>query len=330
MAKKNKSTNSKQDVFVSVIVVATEQLVNLKKDVANISKLLAESYTNYEVIIVNNNAPVHDVSEITKLLDSMPCIRIVHLARPSRYDTALFAGLDLAIGDYVCTINPATDPIKRIKDIIKENKKNHVIQGVSNSPISGLFGTQVGRRLFYWYNRKYVGVDIPVDATFFAAYSRTAINALMASKRKHRHIRHLIRIIGYRPVVFDYTPLQNPARHRTMRTGAVEALEIAANYSTHPLRFVTWLGFFAGIVNILYALYIVFINLTKTQVTEGWTTTSLQLSGMFFILFTIMVILAEYIGRILSESQHEPEYYIVDEQNSTIGIADQDRRNIEN
>lgn len=319
----------KQDIFVSVVVVATNTSQGLAEKLVAISDVLAVHYTNYETIIINNGASTEVASEIVELLDAYPCLRIAHLSRVSRYDTAVFAGLELAVGDYVCTVNPVTDPIEVITEMIAANRNEDVIQGVSDLPLRGVFGLRLGRRIFYWYNRKYIGVDIPIDGTYFASYSRAAVNALMASKRSHRHIRHLVRLVGYRPVNLNYVPLRNPIHQRTMRTGIIEALEIAANYSTHPLRFVTWLGFLAGIVNIVYALYVVVVNVTSDNIVAGWTTMSLQLSGMFFILFAIMVILAEYIGRILAESQHEPQYYIVDEQSSTVGIADKTRRNIE-
>ena len=318
----------KEDIFVSVVLVITDQLTGSRDHIQKIAKILERKYLNYEIIVVNSGVSEKEISEVISLLDNTPCIRVLHLSHMTRYDTALFSGIESAIGDFVCTIDPMTDPMDLISDIVKANQSSHTVQGVSTTPIQGLLGMRLGRRLFYWYNRKYIGVNIPINATYFASYSRAAVNSLMASKRSHKHIRHLVRLVGYMPLEFKYTPTQNPSRQRTMRTSVVEALEIAANYSTHPLRFVTWLGFFAGIANILYAMYIVAINLTR-DVMEGWTTTSLQLSGMFFILFAIMVILAEYIGRILTESQHEPEYYIVDEQSSTTSIADQSRRNIE-
>ena len=67
----------------------------------------------------------------------------------------------------------------------------------------------------------------------------------------------------------------------------------------------------------------------KEEVAEGWTTTSLQLSVMFFFLFAILAILSEYIGKILQESRKEQPYHVVNELNSKISVADATRRNIE-
>ena len=54
----------------------------------------------------------------------------------------------------------------------------------------------------------------------------------------------------------------------------------------------------------------------------------LELSGMFFILFLFMVILSEYIGKILVESRRDARYYVLDELSSTTSLANAERKNI--
>lgn len=324
----NKSTDKLQDIFVSIVVVARPESEKVDKYITDIFKLLSSSYKNYEIIIVDNNAPAKGMVAVTNLLCQIPCIRIIKLSQQLKYDTAIFAGLEVSIGDYVCTIDPTIDSITEIKSFVTMNQSYDVIQGVSTIPIQGAFGTQVGRRLFYWYNRKYIGIDIPLNATYLASFSRRAINSLTSSGRNHRHIRHLARRIGYGYFAQEYTPIQNPSNQRRFRMGVVEALEIVTSYSTHPLRFVTWLGLIASVINVMYACYVVAINLFVQNLAPGWTSTSMQSSLMFFVLFIIMVILSEYIGRILTESCREPNYLVADELVSTVALADAERRNI--
>jgi len=328
MARVKKIKRSVEDIFVSVVIVMKPGTKSMVKYITNLSTMLDLHYTNYEIVIVDNGAIDSEVSAIAGLLNELPCLRIIKLSQQFKYDTALFAGLEVAIGDYVCTVDAMIDPINHIPELISANKNHDVVQGVSDTPIKGRIGSQVGRKVFYWYNRKYVGIDIPLRATYFASYSRRAINSLTGTGRNHRHIRHLARKIGYGYTTQSYTPTQDPGTQRTLRTGAVEALEIATSYSTHPLRFVTWLGVFAGVVNVLYACYVVVINVIGKEVAPGWTSTSMQLALMFFVLFIIMVILSEYVGRILAESHREPAYYVADELVSTVSLADAEKRNI--
>lgn len=329
MPKTRKKTEQKpQDIFVSVVIVVTAEVKSFSRYIHNLSDLLHSHYTNYEIIIVDNSLVSVELKKVTKLLDELPAIRIIKLSQQFKHESALFAGLEVSIGDYVCALDAAIDPVGEIPSIIAQNQKVDVVQGVSQTPIQSVLGTNMGRKLFYWYNRKYIGIDIPLNATYFTSFSRRAVNSLTSFNPAHRYVRHLARRVGYGYEVHPYTPLSNPGKQRTLKTGVIEAFEIVTSYSTHPLRFVTWLGIMAGSLNVLYACYVLVINIIDKSVAPGWTSTSMQLSLMFFVLFTIMVVLSEYIGRILNEKHTQASYFIADELVSSKAIVDTKRRNI--
>lgn len=317
-----------RDVFVSTVIVAKKSTKRLTKYIEELSDLLKNRYTNYEIIIVDNGVAEGEVETLTETLLRIPCIRVIRLTQNFKYDTALFAGLEVSIGDFVCTLDPSIDPVDIIPELVEKNQSKDVVQGVSQLPVASSRLGQLGRRIFYWYNRKYIGIDIPVDATYLASYSRRAVNALTQTNRSQHHIRHMARRVGYAYEIVPYQPLRHPANNKKLKRGVMEALEISISYSTHPLRFVTWLGLIASIANVFYAGYVIAVNILDQRVAEGWTTTSLQLSLMFFILFIIIVIISEYIGRILTESYKDPQYYVTDELTSTVALADADRRNV--
>lgn len=334
MAKTKESTTqavmTPQDIFVSVVIVLRPETDGVEGYIKELFKLLHSSYTNFEMVLIDNGTSNEELQAVVHLLSELPCIRLIRLSRQLDFDTALFAGLDVSIGDFVCTLDPATDPVVTVTDLVEKNRYSDVVQGVSKIPIASVFGTQLGRRLFYWYNRKYLGIDIPLNATYYASYSRRAVNSLTASTNRYqRHVRHMARRVGFSYTTYDYKPLQNPSSQRKLRTGVMEALEIVASYSTHPLRFVTWLGVIAGAVNVLYAFYVLALNLLGKNLTPGWTSTSMQLSLMFFILFIVLIILSEYIGRILIETHREPSYLVLDELTSEVAVADTSRKNVD-
>lgn len=321
----------KTDIFVSVVLVLRPESKSSSTYVRKLFKHLDTAYTNFEIIVVDNGVSMAEFEKIAILLNKLPCIRIIKLSQNLRFDAALFAGLDVSIGDFVCTLDPLTDDIHSIPSIINKNRIYDVVQGVSNTSMSGVLSTEWGRKAFYWYNRKYIGIDIPLNATYHASYSRRAINSLTAQSGRHtRRVRHMARRIGYGYATMPYETLRTTTSQRKLRTSVVEALEIVSSYSTHPLRFVAWLGLVAGGLNVLYAVYALVLFLTGSELEPGWTSTSMQTSLMFFILFLILTILSEYIGRILTETQRDPQYYISDELSSSVSIANADRKNTTN
>lgn len=314
-----------QDIFVSVVVVVGPDSVDVTSYLRRLTSTLRAGYANYEIIVISNNAKSDEVGEVRELLGELPAVRLIVLSKQHDIDTAIFAGLEAAIGDYVCTLDQMTDPSEIVPDMIAEAQEVDMVQGVSSVRMKGI---GIGRKIFYWYNRKYMNVDIHVNATYLMAFNRKAIVAITSSSRDHRHIRHLVRVVGFKLSKLRYTPISNPGKRRSLRGGTIEALETITSYSTHPLRVISWIGALASFFNLAYAVYVVIINLMRHNVAEGWTTTSLQLSGMFFLLFLGIVIISEYINRILSEQRNDQKYVVDDEFSSTVSIADSERKNV--
>lgn len=324
---KNK-TVARQDIFVSVVVGARAEYGALDNYIKDLSDLLVSKYENYEIIVIDNALAPEVVQKITKLLSKLPCIRLIRLSREYAYDTALMAGIQGAIGDYVVLVNPSLDPIEEIPNIVEENKVSDIVNGVTSVSERKMLKADIGRRLFYWYNRRHLGVNIPANATYFIALSRRAVRSMSTTNRHDGHIRHLIRQIGYTCVNYEYETKEDPTQSRGLKTGILEAIDIVTSHSTQPLRFMSWIGVAASIVNLVYAIYVVCVALFKNDIAAGWTTMSLQLSSMFFVLFMFMVILAEYIGKILKEARNDAPYIVMDELSSTVSITDTKRKNL--
>jgi len=317
------------DVFVSVVAVFEARAHDAAEYVVELHRELSTRYANYELLLVDNDLAPEQLADVRDLLVSLPCIRVLRLTRKASVDTAIFAGIEAAIGDFVVVTSPANDPAAIVPLMVDRLRNGFdIVQGVSTAPIGGSPLTRLGRRAFYFYNRRFLGVKIPQRATYLVALSRRAVNSLTASTRYHRYLRHLVRDLGYRIDEFAYTPTVGPSRERTLSSGALEAVEMVSSYSTHPLRVVTIVGLIGGLANLAYAVYVVIINFVSDSVADGWTTTSLQLSIMFFLISVILAVQSEYVGRVLSEARREPSYFVLEELDSETLISDLQRRNV--
>lgn len=318
-----------ENIFVSAVVVASSSKSQNFSTIKGLSLLLRERYANYEIIVVTEHAPFLESKETEKILNDLPCIRIIELSRKDPTDVMIFAGIDSAIGDTVVVLLAGKDPIEMLPEFVEHNKEHSIVFGISTSRIRKGIVNEYGSRLFYWYNKKFLGIYIPNRSTYYVAFNRMAVNALTRNGRQAKHIRHLARQVGYLYTSLNYTPISDYGEKRRLKDLFISAIELSTNYSNHPLRFISWLGFVAALLNVLYALYVLGVGLFKSEVAAGWTSSSLQLSIMFFLLFAILAILSEYIGKILQEARKEQPYHIVNELNSKISVADATRRNID-
>jgi dolichol-phosphate mannosyltransferase len=319
------------NLFVSVVCRLHNQVGLIDAFVADVTGVLREHYENYELVLVDDGSSDGTSARVKELLRGVECVRLLRLSRSFGLDVALTAGLESAIGDYVVTLSAESDPPGLIPELIAlARSENAAVYGVATGPRMRGALYRAGSRIFHWAARHLLELPLQPNATHFRVLSRQAVNAIVEIKDNYRYLRALTPYIGYATRTFAYVEISRSGA--PPRQGLFEAVDTAiavvVSNSTRPLRFVSWLALLASALNAAYIGYVFLINLFKRDVAAGWTTLSLQNAGMFFLLFLILAVVTEYVGRILNETRERPLYYIAEEANSSVLVAGRDRRNV--
>jgi glycosyltransferase involved in cell wall biosynthesis len=320
-----------RDGIVSVVAPVRNASDHVQAFIEETVAVLAEAYASYELIVVDDGSTDGTVDIVQDLLEVHPGIRLICLARSFGEDVAMTAGLEAVIGDVVVTMSPATDPPELIPTLIdRVHDTTRIAVGTRVNRADESFGSRVGAALFYRLAHRLLGVRLPPDATQFRAMDRRALTALLRIKDRQRHLRVLTLQTGYAFETMPYAPIRRTPRLRGR--SFLDALSLAIDMSValgrRPLRIVSILGLVGSLANVVYATYVIVIFLFKGQVAEGWTTLSLEISVMFFLLFGLLAVLSEYIGHILFEIKDRPLYQVGEEYSSSITIPDAERLNV--
>ena len=110
----------KADVFVSVVAVLRSYARFLPAFVDEVYRTLDEHYTNFKLVLIDNGSRDETPQVVRELLKVRKCIRYVRLSRRMKPETAVMAGLDAAIGDYVVSIHPEFDPPAEIPEMVEQ------------------------------------------------------------------------------------------------------------------------------------------------------------------------------------------------------------------
>lgn len=300
--------------------------------VRKVAGILKEEYANYEIVIVNDGTMMQgDLKAVCdELLDSIECLRFLVLSRTFGEEIAYLAGMESSVGDYVVLINAELDPPELIPEIVDKCRKGSgVLLGRLDPPPERGPLLRLGSYVFHVYCRKVLKMDFVPFATGFNVLSRAACNAITRIKDRVRYLRFLSLVVGYQPSFFSYhTEFRARSRQGNLLDAFNRAIDIAVASGIQPLRFVSMLGLIASVVNMLYAFYVVLTYIFRDDVAPGWTTQSLQMSAMFFMMSLILAVMAEYVGRALRESQMRPPYFVMEEKNSRVQISDESRLNV--
>ena len=322
---------SKADVFVSVVAVLRSYARFLPAFVEELCRVLDQHYRNFEVVLVDNVSRDETPELIRRLLKSRKCVRYLRLSRRMKPETATMAGLDAAIGDFVVTIHPDFDPPGEIPALVEACRGGaDVVFGVAPfpSPPGALY--RVLRWGFQRSARSLLGLDPGRVNSGYRCLSRAAVSALTRVRRRKRFFGLLAAEIGLTTATHPYQFISRSGKapRANLRRSIRTAASMAVNHSVAPMRLVSLLGLTGSFLSLVYSLYVVGVYLFKQDVMPGWTTLSLQVSGLFFLVFVMLTMIGEHLGRLLDEAVERPLYHVREEQASTVMLSDLTRRNV--
>ena len=309
------------DSLVSVILPVQDDAGILGAVVSETSRVLKEQFTYHEIILVVADADAETQRVMAELLTTVPHLRVMQLSRDFGREAALIAGLETSIGDYVVTLIPETDPPELIPNMVARCREGDgMVIGVDKRGMGGGPTRLFFKRLFHGYMQRFLKAQLVPATTSFHVLSRRMVNSLTQLSEGSRQLRMLSATVGYQRVVFPYTLLARSGRggRKSLAEEVTIGIDLLTSHSRQPLRWLSLVGWGTSLLNVLYMGYTVVVYVVKKDVAPGWTTSSLQHGLMFFLLFSILAVLSEYVGRIFDQTRGRPLYFVGEEKNSSV------------
>lgn len=313
----------REGTFLSVVVVAEGPLDEVERHLESLETVLADTYPVHEVVLVLPGAR-GQVAWARALGERQPNLQVVGLMRNVRDEVAFTAGLDGALGDVVVTARLGVD---RPEDIVRcarmIGEDTAVVVGVEASPAAG---RRMALRLSRALASRSMGQNIPTVSLGLRGYSRPALDAWLPRRDRDRVLRLLPSISGYPWAVMPYD-----SGERTQPRPASSFRQVVRSIfyaSGRPLRVAVGLALLASMANLLYALYVVAVGLISGSAVEGWTSMSLQMSFMFFLLSVVIAIMAEFMFQSNETTNELPIYRVAFEATSSV-LSARDMLNVD-
>jgi polyisoprenyl-phosphate glycosyltransferase len=277
--------------------------------------VLRQLVTHYEIILVDDGVPADTVNGVRALLERYDFVRFLRLSRHFGEETAIAAGLDVAIGDYVIVMLPNMDPPSLIPEFFERARgEADIVYGVRMHRKTEPLWYRAGARLFYWYINSVVKAGIPNDSTQFRCMSRQVVNAITQIRDPDQYLRLLTSYIGFQKEALPYAPINRTGEPTVRPKG--EAVNLARalvmDHTTHPLRTVLWTG-----------VVIAVFNAVVVAVQGG----ELHDALAFLVLSVMVAFVGEYVGGLSRRMRDRPAYYVREEHTSSV-LLREERRNV--
>ena len=301
-----KRKNYPSDVFVTVSLVVQNDEKVIVQFIRNIYRNLIKNYDYFEILVVDNSSNDHTLELVRQLQRQIPEIRIISLSYRHNLQTAYLAALENSLGDYVVIFDLESELSHLIKEFIDKSISGFDVV-IANPTLDNRY-SPIEKTVLKFIDTAFIkimGVNFYPNAYFSGVFSRSAVNSLVKVRNKKLHLRYSKAFMGLTKHYFDY-------KHMGKKIPFISSLRLAVDVlisnSQLPLRLTTLLGMSASFLSLMFVIYVFIVTLVKKQIIEGWITTSLVTGGLFFLLFAILTVLSEYVGRILTELKEEPVY----------------------
>lgn len=306
----NNSTSSK---LISVVLPAYNETGNIKLIAEKLEEVLMPLNYRYEIIFVNDGSKDSTQEIVTSLASSNKNIHFIELSRNFGHQNALKAGIDMASGD--CVISMDCDmqhPPEIIIDFVKKWEEGYEVVYSIRKESKDLTGFKRSTsKLFYSMINSMSDINLEAGTADFRLLDRKVANIFSNLSENEPFIRGLIKWLGFRQFAIEYIPSNRHAGESqyTFQKMIRFALQGITSFSTKPLYTAVYLGFTFSLLSLLYIPYVIYAFYTGREV-AGWASVIMTIVFFGGVQLMILGIIGIYIGKLFMQSKQRPTYII--------------------
>jgi len=310
---------AEQRTFAIVVPVYNEQDVieQFHQELTNVLNVTPYQFAFY---YINDGSTDNTGERLAQISAADGRVTIVELSRNFGHQAALSAGLDLAEGDAVITMDgDGQHPPDRIPEMLLlfETGYEVVLMQRMEDRQPSIFKrwtSMVFYRILNWIS----DTKIVPGAADFRLLSRNVVDSLKDMREYHRFLRGMVAWTGFRTVILPYSPPDRIAGvskySRKKMLGLAQ--DAAFSFSLVPLKVGVSLGAFFLLLAFLEMVYVLsfWISGRQDQLVPGWSSLMFIILIVGAFLMIIMGFIGIYIGYIFQEVKGRPIYLIQDIQ----------------
>ena len=253
---------------------------------------------------------------LERMAESDARVTAVELSRNFGHQAALTAGLDLAKGDVVITMDgDGQHPPELIPEMLQLVRSGYDIvltQRIDKDQPSRF--KRWTSSAFYWFLNRISNTKILPGSADFRLMSRQAVDALRGMREYHRFLRGMVAWAGYRTVILPYAPPERLAgvSKYSLRKMIRLAMDAAFSFSLAPLQLGISLGVFFLVLACLEMVYVLsfWVRGRQDLLVPGWSSQMFIILIVGGVLMIVLGFIGVYVGYIFQEVKRRPIYLI--------------------
>lgn len=280
-----------------------------------VKQSVAQSFTDFELVFVNDASPDDSWSEISSLCKKDVRVKGINLSRNFGQHYAITAGLSHVTGEWVvvmdCDLQDAPEEIPRLYQKACEGSSVVFAQRIEREDSWFKRAQSAAFHIMFDYL-----TDRKSDPTVanFGIYHRKVIDAVLEFGDCVKCFPLIVAYVGFKTA---YLPVVHYARKTgkssyTLRKALGFAAELMLAYSNKPLRLFTSVGFGIVALSAMIGFYFFFLYMAGKITVSGFTSLILSIWAVGGLLMMQVGVVGVYLGRVFNQTKNRP-IFVVDE-----------------
>jgi len=302
---------------LSIIIPVFNEAGNLERLRRELGEVLASLGIDWEIIFVDDGSSDETWALIESLHEGDNRIRGLRLSRNFGHQYALLAGLANGTGDALITMDgDLQHPPAIISELVNEWRHgNMVVHTKRIDPASLPFFKKLSSKLYYRSFSFLSGVKIESGMADFRLLDRRVVRDILEFSEEGLFFRGIAQWVGYRSATVPF--ICNERFSGASKYSLKKMLRLAWNgitsFSIVPLRLGIFFGFITSLIAFAEIIYAIGVKIFTDSAVPGWASAVSVLSFLFGVLFILLGVVGEYIGRVLVEVRQRPRYLIAEQ-----------------
>jgi dolichol-phosphate mannosyltransferase len=299
--------------MISIIIPCFNESGNLDRLVTEVTCVMQKVGEPYEILAIDDGS-TDNTHSLLRMLKDKNVLQYVSFSRNFGHQAALKAGLDLARGDAVISMDgDLQHPPSLIPAMVAKWREGfQIVNTVRTKTQNQGIVKDFTSRLFYYIFKWISGLPLETGSADFRLMDQRVVQIIRQLNEPPLFLRGLIAWVGFNTTTIPYVADERYAGRTkySMKKMMKFARDGLMSFSIRPLRIAGVAGLVISIVSGLYALYSLWIVIFTNRAVPGWASILVSVLFVGGVQMIFLGLLGEYVGKIFIENKHRPSYLI--------------------
>ncbi len=299
---------------ISVVIPSFNEEGNIDIMVAALEDVFSKLNFDYELIFVDDGSKDNTLQILKQLSANNKNLFFVELSRNYGHQNALKAGLDLATGDAIISMDgDMQHPPELIPVLIEKWQEGYDVVYTRRAEDKKLpYFKKITSKYFYKFINYISEIEIEQGTADFRLIDSKVGKVFFAFTENELFIRGLTSWVGFKQFAIDYIPAERFSGNSkyTIKKMMQFAMKGITSFSIRPLYLSIFLGisisFFGFLMYFIYVFYSIYFG----HVISGWASVIFTIVFFGGLNLIVLGIVGVYVGKLFMQSKNRPNYII--------------------